>query len=231
MPGDDPVGRDRRGAGDDDEVAGADDAASSRPRLLVRAARAVALDRAHQWRKWRRPVKTIATPASSAAATTSSSRIEPPGWMIAVTPRLDRRARGRRRTGRTRRRRAPRPAASRAAPSRPPGGPSRRGSSARRRCRPSRRSRASTIALDFTWRHTRQAKSRSRPLLLGRRPRRSRPPSPRGPRASMSRSWTSRPPVDLADLAARRAAGRGAPGPRGCRTFGFAPRISSASSS
>ena len=31
-------------------------------------------------------VKTIATPACSAAATTSSSRTEPPGWMIAVTP-------------------------------------------------------------------------------------------------------------------------------------------------
>ena len=31
-------------------------------------------------------VKTIARPASSAAAMTSSSRIEPPGWMIAVAP-------------------------------------------------------------------------------------------------------------------------------------------------
>ena len=31
-------------------------------------------------------VKTIATPASSQAAITSSSRCDPPGWMIAVTP-------------------------------------------------------------------------------------------------------------------------------------------------
>src|ERR1700746_964131 len=37
-----------------------------------------------QWRKWRRPVKTIVAPACSAAAITSSSRFEPPGWMIAV---------------------------------------------------------------------------------------------------------------------------------------------------
>ena len=32
------------------------------------------------------PVKTMATPASSAAAMTSWSRIEPPGWMTAVAP-------------------------------------------------------------------------------------------------------------------------------------------------
>ena len=32
-----------------------------------------------QWRKWRVPVKTIATPARSAAAITASSRTEPPG--------------------------------------------------------------------------------------------------------------------------------------------------------
>ena len=32
------------------------------------------------------PVKTIARPASSAAAITSSSRIEPPGWITAVAP-------------------------------------------------------------------------------------------------------------------------------------------------
>ena len=31
-------------------------------------------------------MKTIARPASSAAAITSSSRIEPPGWMTAVAP-------------------------------------------------------------------------------------------------------------------------------------------------
>src|SRR5918998_1206055 len=32
------------------------------------------------------PVKIIARPASSAAAITSASRIEPPGWMTAVAP-------------------------------------------------------------------------------------------------------------------------------------------------
>ncbi len=32
------------------------------------------------------PVKTMARPRSSAAAMTSSSRIEPPGWMTAVAP-------------------------------------------------------------------------------------------------------------------------------------------------
>ena len=32
------------------------------------------------------PVNSIASPASSAAAITSSSRIEPPGWITAVAP-------------------------------------------------------------------------------------------------------------------------------------------------
>ena len=32
------------------------------------------------------PVKTIASPLASAAAMTSSSRIEPPGWITAVAP-------------------------------------------------------------------------------------------------------------------------------------------------
>ena len=40
-----------------------------------------------QWRKWRSPpAMTIAIPASSAAAITSSSRIDPPGWTTAATP-------------------------------------------------------------------------------------------------------------------------------------------------
>ena len=39
-----------------------------------------------QWRKWRMPVNTMATPAASAAATTSASRIDPPGWITAVAP-------------------------------------------------------------------------------------------------------------------------------------------------
>ena len=33
-----------------------------------------------------RPVRTIAAPAASTASSTSASRVEPPGWMIAVTP-------------------------------------------------------------------------------------------------------------------------------------------------
>ena len=41
-----------------------------------------------QWRKWRRPVKTIARWCRSATSIAISSRIEPPGWMIAVTPAL-----------------------------------------------------------------------------------------------------------------------------------------------
>ena len=40
----------------------------------------------HQCRKCRTPVKTMAMPCSSAAAITSSSRIEPPGWITAVAP-------------------------------------------------------------------------------------------------------------------------------------------------
>ena len=36
------------------------------------------------------PVKTIARPASSAAAMTSLSRIDPPGWIRAVAPALNR---------------------------------------------------------------------------------------------------------------------------------------------
>ena len=39
-----------------------------------------------QCRKCRRPVNTIARPCSSAAAITSASRTEPPGWTTAVAP-------------------------------------------------------------------------------------------------------------------------------------------------
>ena len=42
--------------------------------------------RSAQCRKWRMPVKTMARPASSAAAITSSSRSDPPGWITAVAP-------------------------------------------------------------------------------------------------------------------------------------------------
>ena len=44
------------------------------------------LDKSPQCRKWRMPVNTIAMPASSAALMTSSSRIDPPGWITAVAP-------------------------------------------------------------------------------------------------------------------------------------------------
>src|SRR4029077_13578638 len=41
-----------------------------------------------QCRKWRIPVKTMASPSRSAAAITSASRTEPPGWITAVAPAL-----------------------------------------------------------------------------------------------------------------------------------------------
>src|SRR5262249_42715988 len=44
--------------------------------------------RTNQCRKCRTPVKTIASPCSSQAATESASRIEPPGCTMAVTPAL-----------------------------------------------------------------------------------------------------------------------------------------------
>src|SRR5450759_5109821 len=43
-------------------------------------------ERTGQWRKWRRPVKTMARWWRSATSMAISSRIEPPGWMIAETP-------------------------------------------------------------------------------------------------------------------------------------------------
>ena len=43
-------------------------------------------DLAHQWRKCRVPVISIAPPTASTAATTSASRTDPPGWANAVTP-------------------------------------------------------------------------------------------------------------------------------------------------
>src|SRR2546430_4530374 len=42
--------------------------------------------RVRQWRNCRRPVSTIARSCRSAAAITSASFTEPPGWMIARTP-------------------------------------------------------------------------------------------------------------------------------------------------
>ena len=43
-----------------------------------------------QCRKWRRPVRIIAAPAAFTAAITSSSRFEPPGWISAAMPGVER---------------------------------------------------------------------------------------------------------------------------------------------
>ena len=56
------------------------------PRQRVFATAAADDQDAHQCRKWRMPVNTIARPCSSAAAITSGSRFEPPGWITAVMP-------------------------------------------------------------------------------------------------------------------------------------------------
>ena len=115
-----------------------------------------------QWAKWRRPVKTIAMPAASAAATTSSSRFEPPGWIDHARRRRRPAPAGRRRTGRTRRRRQPAPGAE----------PPRLAHRELGRRRPgdiwpapiplrSDRSLASTMAFERTCLATRQANSRS----------------------------------------------------------------------
>ena len=115
-----------------------------------------------QCRKWRREVKTIATPRR---------RRRPPPRVALRAARLDDRPRrprrwppgGRRRTGRTRPRPSPRRRARcpRRRPSRPRSAPSRPGSSARRRCRPCRGRAASTIAFERTCLHTLQANSSS----------------------------------------------------------------------
>src|SRR3546814_1768939 len=46
----------------------------------------ISRNRLHQCRKWRTPVNTIAMSCSSAAAITSFSRTEPPGWITARKP-------------------------------------------------------------------------------------------------------------------------------------------------
>ena len=93
-----------------------------------------------QCRKCRRPVNTIARPCSSAAAITSASRTEPPGWTTAVAPAAATASRPSRNgknasdaatepaSGRDR---LPRPRVRR--PSSPRPSPRRRGSSGRRR--------------------------------------------------------------------------------------------------
>src|SRR6185437_4688808 len=47
---------------------------------------AVEQDGRHQCRKCRSPVTAMASPASSAAAITSPSLTDPPGWTTAITP-------------------------------------------------------------------------------------------------------------------------------------------------
>src|SRR5690606_9762858 len=78
------------------EIAGHHDGAASD----IQQARAVRVDDAearaskagvdaqdpHQWRKCRVPVNTIGMPRSSAAAMTSSSRMLPPGWITQPAP-------------------------------------------------------------------------------------------------------------------------------------------------
>src|SRR5882724_10617837 len=56
------------------------------PHERVLAPAAADDEHAHQWRKWRTPVKTMATPCASAARMTSSSRVLPPGCTTAVAP-------------------------------------------------------------------------------------------------------------------------------------------------
>ncbi len=101
-----------------------------------------------QCRKWRRPVKTMAMPCSSQAAIDSSSRLEPPGWMMAVDAGRRRRvgsvAEGEERVRGQRRPLAPR------RPSQRRSAPSRAGSSAPRRRPATGRPSTTTIAFDFT---------------------------------------------------------------------------------
>src|SRR6476659_3493879 len=156
--GDGAVLRRRRAAGDPHMRSGAHHPAVADDRLPLDA-RSVALDR--QWRKWRWPVTTIVTPAASAAAMTSSSRLEPPGCTIAFTPAsiasAGPSAKGKKASEAI------------AAPLRSSSGDfstARRTASTRLICPAPMPtvalSRARTIALDFTWRHTCHAKSRSR---------------------------------------------------------------------
>ena len=59
---------------------------SRRARARGRRRRRSDQDIAHQCRKCRMPVNTIAMSCSSAAAMTSASRLEPPGWITARMP-------------------------------------------------------------------------------------------------------------------------------------------------
>ena len=164
-----------------------------------------------QCRKWRRPTKTIAIPCSSAAAITSSSRIDPPGCDDRGDPGLrgDVDAVAEREEGIRRHRRAARAARG---PSGSRSGPSPRGSSGRRRSRaccvggrvddrvrlhvPATRARRTASALHSV---VGGARGASRPGSRGRNRRRP------------SQSWASTPPADppqVEALAAARARGR-----------------------
>ena len=86
-----PGGRDGGRLGDPDHLEGEELFHRCLRRWPGAAGGAVArvpVGRAGQCRKWRRPVKTIARWWRSATSIAISSRIEPPGWMIAVTPAL-----------------------------------------------------------------------------------------------------------------------------------------------
>ena len=122
-----------------------------------------------QWRKWRRRVNTIAMPGASAAAITSASRTEPPGWMT-------RRDAGRAASSGPSGNGKNASDASAAAlacdrpPSRPRSRPSRRGTSGRRRRRPSRApSRGRSRSTSRACRHARRKRGRSTPPSVGAR--------------------------------------------------------------
>ena len=116
-----------------------------------------------QWRKCRRPVKTMAAPAASTAALTSSSRFEPPGWTIVRTPSRNASS-GRPGRGRSRpRREPPPPAGGRArAPSPARCERRRRGSSGLLRCRASgRRARGRSHSSRRAWPPSRRRRRRA----------------------------------------------------------------------
>ena len=140
--------------------------------VAVTIRRSRAASRRGQWRKWRVPVRSIVAPAASTAATRRRRASSRPAGR---TPSRRRRGRPRPRpgTGRTRprrrRRRRARPApeiASAFATRLASGVDARR--LAASRSRSSRPSRTRTIAFEVTPRTSRQARSRSTPLGVGR---------------------------------------------------------------
>ncbi len=160
---------------------------SSRPAGSFVGSRAIG----PQWRKWRRPVKTMARSCSSQASTVSSSRFDPPGWIRAVTPARAASS-GPSRNGKKASEARTAPRASVAGLRRRRSGPSRADSSARR---PRRRVAApgpgrsrSTSPPGRPARRT-----QSEPFVGGGRPLRGHGPGG-GVGSIVSQSWTSRPP-------------------------------------